>query len=136
MNSVLVRKTGFIRSIVLWLVTLAIAAGAAMAQTPEQLSASHILIMHVESDRVPAEITRSKEEALELAKQVAAKAQAKDADFAALARSMGVQGVRVEKPWEVGNAVKQMMSHPGPFLIDVVIESDTHPERVGRTCGQ
>ena len=56
--------------------------------------------------------------------------------FAELARGMGIQSVRVEKPWEVAEAVKQMMGHPGPFLVDVVIESDTHPERVGRTCGQ
>lgn len=57
-------------------------------------------------------------------------------NFAELARSMGIQAARVEKPWEVAGAVKQMMGHPGPFLVDVVIESDTHPERVGRTCGQ
>jgi benzoylformate decarboxylase len=29
-----------------------------------------------------------------------------------------------------------MLAHPGPFLIDLVVESDTHPERVGNTCGQ
>jgi benzoylformate decarboxylase len=29
-----------------------------------------------------------------------------------------------------------MLAHPGPFLIDLVLESDTHPERVGNTCGQ
>jgi benzoylformate decarboxylase len=56
--------------------------------------------------------------------------------FADLAQGMGVQAVRVEKPWEIGNAVEQMMAHPGPFLIDLVLESDTHPERVGNTCGQ
>ncbi len=25
---------------------------------------------------------------------------------------------------------------PGPFLIDLVVEGNTHPERVGNTCGQ
>ena len=25
---------------------------------------------------------------------------------------------------------------PGPFLIDLVLEGDTHPERIGNTCGQ
>ncbi|UCH26547.1 MAG: thiamine pyrophosphate-binding protein [Trueperaceae bacterium] len=56
--------------------------------------------------------------------------------FAELARSMGVDGLRVEKPWEIAAAVTKMMSHPGPFLIDVVLEGDTHPERIGRSCGQ
>ncbi len=56
--------------------------------------------------------------------------------FAEMARGMGIQSIRVEHPWEVAGAVKQMMSHPGSFLVDVVIETDTHPERVGRTCGQ
>jgi thiamine pyrophosphate-dependent acetolactate synthase large subunit-like protein len=56
--------------------------------------------------------------------------------FVDMARGMGVAGVRVEKPWEVGPAIKQMLAHPGPFLIDLVLEGDTHPERVGNTCGQ
>jgi thiamine pyrophosphate-dependent acetolactate synthase large subunit-like protein len=56
--------------------------------------------------------------------------------FVEMARGMGVQGLRVEKPWEIGPAIKQMLAHPGPFLIDLVLESDTHPERVGNTCGQ
>jgi benzoylformate decarboxylase len=56
--------------------------------------------------------------------------------FDEMARGMGVQGVRVEKPWEVGAAVKQALAHPGPFLIDLVLEGDSHPERVGNTCGQ
>jgi benzoylformate decarboxylase len=56
--------------------------------------------------------------------------------FADLARGMGVQAVRVEKPWEVENAVKQAINHPGPFLIDVVLEGDIHPELIGVHCGQ
>jgi benzoylformate decarboxylase len=56
--------------------------------------------------------------------------------FVEMARGMGVSGVRVEKPWEVAPAIKQMLAHPGPFLIDLVLEGDTHPERVGNTCGQ
>lgn len=56
--------------------------------------------------------------------------------FAEMAKGMGVPGVRVEKPWEIGPAVQQMMASPGPFLLDLVLESDTHPERVGNTCGQ
>ena len=56
--------------------------------------------------------------------------------FVQMARGMGVQGIRVEKPWEIKDAIAQMLAHPGPFLIDLVLGSDTHPERVGNTCGQ
>ncbi len=56
--------------------------------------------------------------------------------FVEIAKGMGVAGVRVEKPAEIAPAVQQMLAAPGPFLVDLVIESDTHPERVGNTCGQ
>ena len=56
--------------------------------------------------------------------------------FDEIAHSMGVQGLRVEKPWEVASAIKQMLTHPGPFLIDLVIEGDTHPEMIEAKCGQ
>ena len=56
--------------------------------------------------------------------------------FQDIARSMSVQSLRVEKPWEIGPAIRQALAHPGPFLIDLVLEGDTHPERVGATCGQ
>ncbi len=44
-------------------------------------------------------------------------------DFAKVAESMGVPGVRVERPEQVGPAVKQMLAHDGPFLIDIVVSS-------------
>lgn len=56
--------------------------------------------------------------------------------FHELARSLGVASVRVEKPWEIEKAVSEMLAHPGPFLIDLVLEGDTHPDRVGNTCAQ
>ena len=56
--------------------------------------------------------------------------------FAEMAKGMGVPGLRVEKPWEIASAVQQMLATSGPFLVDLVLESDTHPERVGNTCGQ
>ena len=56
--------------------------------------------------------------------------------FDELARGMGVKGVRVEKPSEIGPAIKEALAHRGPFLIDLVLEGDTHPDRVGNTCGQ
>lgn len=59
---------------------------AAEALAPDaKLSASHILIMHKDSERVPAEVTRTKEEALALTKELLAKLQA-GADFAEIAR--------------------------------------------------
>jgi benzoylformate decarboxylase len=44
-------------------------------------------------------------------------------DFAALARSMGVPGLRVERPEQIEDAVRQMLDHDGPFLIDMVIDN-------------
>lgn len=55
-------------------------------EMPAEISASHILVMHESSMRVPAGITRTKEEALARAQEVARKAQAEGADFAALAK--------------------------------------------------
>ncbi len=56
--------------------------------------------------------------------------------FDEMARAMGVQATRVEKPADVGPAIAQMLSHPGPFLIDLMLEGDIHPELIGATCGQ
>lgn len=41
-------------------------------------------------------------------------------DFAAMARAMGVKGIRVEKPQELKAALVEAFSHDGPALIDVV----------------
>ncbi|WP_037859228.1 thiamine pyrophosphate-binding protein [Streptomyces sp. NRRL S-340] len=41
-------------------------------------------------------------------------------DFVALARSLGVPGVRVEKPGQAAAAVEQALGTPGPFLVDLV----------------
>ncbi len=54
--------------------------------------------------------------------------------FDELAKSMGVQAVRVEKPAEIAPAIKQMLTHEGPFLIDLVLEGDIDPDRVGVVC--
>jgi len=56
--------------------------------------------------------------------------------FVELARGMGVQGVRVEKPDQIEAAIDRALGHKGPFLIDLILEGDTYPERVGNTCGQ
>ena len=44
----------------------------------------------------------------------------KNPDFAAMARAMGIFARRVEDPGEVPAAMKEMLSHVGPALLDVV----------------
>jgi len=56
--------------------------------------------------------------------------------FDQMAQGMGVAAVRVEKPWEIAGANRAGLAHPGPFLIDLVLQGDTHPELIGNTCGQ
>jgi benzoylformate decarboxylase len=56
--------------------------------------------------------------------------------FAELARSMGVEAVRVEKPEEIRPAVERMLASRKSFLIDLMLENDTHPEMIGICCGQ
>lgn len=56
--------------------------------------------------------------------------------FVDLAHGMGVQGVRVEQPSEITDAIQQALGHPGPFLIDLVLEGSTHPGLIGIRCGQ
>ena len=41
-------------------------------------------------------------------------------DFAAMARAMGIHGVRVEDPGELEGAIKAMFAHDGPAVLDVV----------------
>jgi benzoylformate decarboxylase len=46
-----------------------------------------------------------------------------DLDFVGLARAMGVPGSRVTQPIEIAPAIKTMLAHEGPFLIELVIEN-------------
>jgi pyruvate dehydrogenase (quinone) len=41
-------------------------------------------------------------------------------DFAAMAKAMGIYGRRVEDPGDLPGAMKEMLSHNGPALLDVV----------------
>lgn len=41
-------------------------------------------------------------------------------DFAAMARAMGIHGVRVDDPGELPGAVKDVLAHDGPAVLDVV----------------
>ncbi|MGH4033400.1 thiamine pyrophosphate-binding protein [Actinomycetota bacterium Odt1-20B] len=42
--------------------------------------------------------------------------------FAQLARSLGVESLRVEEPEQAKEAVRRMLAHDGPFLVDLVTE--------------
>ena len=44
----------------------------------------------------------------------------KNPNFAAMAQSMGIKGIRVEKPQELRSAVQDVLEHKGPALLDVV----------------
>lgn len=41
-------------------------------------------------------------------------------DFAAMARSIGIHGVRVTDPGALDDAMREVLSHPGPALLDAV----------------
>ncbi len=41
-------------------------------------------------------------------------------NFAAMANAMGIKGVRVEKPQDLPSAVREILAHDGPALLDVV----------------
>jgi pyruvate dehydrogenase (quinone) len=49
-----------------------------------------------------------------------------DVDLAAIARAAGLHAVRVQRPGELDDAVRAILSHPGPALLDVV----TNPEEI------
>ena len=44
----------------------------------------------------------------------------KNPDFAAMARAIGIHGVRVEDPQQLEAAVREVLAHDGPALLDVV----------------
>jgi acetolactate synthase-1/2/3 large subunit len=52
-------------------------------------------------------------------------------DFAAMARSAGVEGARVEKAGELGDAVRHAIAAGKPFLIDARIGADLNPGGAG-----
>jgi benzoylformate decarboxylase len=50
-----------------------------------------------------------------------------EVDFLALARAMGVHGVRADTPEAVSKALREALSRQGPTLIDVPIERSIKP---------
>src|SRR6267378_3993156 len=52
-------------------------------------------------------------------------------DFAAMARSCGVEGVRVDRAGDLGEAVRKGIAANKPYLIDVDIAADINPSGAG-----
>ena len=50
--------------------------------------------------------------------------------FSEMARSMGVEAIRIEKPEEIESAIKKALAYKGPFLLDVVIEGNLQPDAI------
>src|SRR5262249_10806140 len=48
----------------------------------------------------------------------------KNPDFSALARAVGLFGVRVEDPAEMSSALEKALAHSGPALVDVVTDKN------------
>ena len=56
--------------------------------------------------------------------------------FDLIAQSMSVDAVRVESVEDIPAAITRMLADDKPFLIDLILEGDTHPHLVGVRCGQ
>ncbi|NEP62211.1 MAG: thiamine pyrophosphate-binding protein [Symploca sp. SIO2G7] len=50
--------------------------------------------------------------------------------FSEMARSMGVEAMRIERPEEIEPAIKKALTHKGPFLLDVVIAGNLQPDAI------
>ena len=54
--------------------------------------------------------------------------------FDQIAKSLGVDAVRVEKPEDIAPAIEKMLANDQPFLIDLVLEGDSNPGMVNSHC--
>ena len=52
-------------------------------------------------------------------------------DFAALARAMGADGYRIEKPGDFGDALAAALASNGPSVLDVPVQADERPVGTG-----
>ena len=59
-----------------------------------------------------------------------------DLQFSVMAKALGVAGRRVETVADIVPAIEEMLAHQGPYLLDVVLEGNVHPELIGVRCGQ
>jgi benzoylformate decarboxylase len=57
-------------------------------------------------------------------------------NFAHLAEGFGMESARVETLDQVAPAIARALAHQGPFLLDVMLDGDVHPELIGVKCGQ
>ncbi|MDH4438852.1 MAG: thiamine pyrophosphate-binding protein [Rhizobium sp.] len=55
--------------------------------------------------------------------------------FADMAAALSVPSRRIETPDQIGPALAAAFSEPGPFLLDVVLEGDVHPDAITVHCG-
>ncbi len=56
--------------------------------------------------------------------------------FDQIAKSLGVDAIRVEKPGDIEPAIDRMLADDKPFLIDLVLEGNVKPELIHKICGQ
>ena len=56
--------------------------------------------------------------------------------FDRVAESYGVEGVRVERPEEIGPALDRMLADDRPFLIDLLVTDRVPGTLIGCRCGQ
>ena len=52
-------------------------------------------------------------------------------DFAAMARSAGVEGVSIDRPGDLGDAIRAGIASGKPYLIDANISGDLNPPGAG-----
>ncbi|MBX6327842.1 MAG: thiamine pyrophosphate-binding protein [Pseudolabrys sp.] len=52
-------------------------------------------------------------------------------DFAAMARSAGVEGVRIDRPQDIGDAIQVAIDAGKPYLIDLDVDADLNPAGAG-----
>lgn len=52
-------------------------------------------------------------------------------DFAAMARAAGVQGARVDRAGDIGDAIREAIATNKPYLIDVDVAADINPAGAG-----
>jgi benzoylformate decarboxylase len=48
---------------------------------------------------------------------------------------MGVNAERVWKPSQIAGAIERMLSSSEPYLINLILDGDVHPELIGVHCG-
>ena len=50
----------------------------------------------------------------------------KNPNFAKMAESYGIRGIKCEQKEDVAKTVKEMLAHPGPVVVDFVVEPNEH----------